>query len=172
MFGFDELGKFFQERFRIFDRESKYASRRSAIHLQKVIKWLHWKQLPWYPAKGSNKTPLLDTGKLRWAVYAESSGLTWRVSTTEQKIARIQEFGAYWKMTDKQRRYLMWVVFAKEKKQFIKKLKAGKVGWKIWSGWNGYIRIPARPLWRYAESQQEKEVIWIFEDAMSVLFKN
>lgn len=53
-------------------------------------------------------------------------------------------------MTEKQRRYLFAVLFKDAKKKFIKKMKSKKTG---------YIRIPARPLWRYAESQQETEVI-------------
>lgn len=163
MFSFDDLTRFFQERWKLFDRQWKYASRRSALHLQKFVKWLHWKQLPWYPPINTNKTPLLDTGKLRDAVSAESNGLSWKVYTTRQRIAAIQEFWAYWKMTDKQRRYLFWVVFKDAKKNFIKRLK---------KKWTGYIRIPARPLWRYAESKQETEVIWIFEKAMEVLFKD
>lgn len=157
MNSFDDLMSFFRTSERNLEQETKKASKQVASDLKKYVKWLHWKQLPWFPPINTNKTPLLDTGKLRGAVYWEANWFSWKVTTKMQKLWKIHEYWRYWKMTDKQRRYLFAVVFKNQRKAFVKK----------YSGKKGYIRIPARPLWRYAENSYENIPMKILENVIA-----
>lgn len=131
---FKEVGYYLREAEKELWVQAKQAKRSLALYLQQEIRAKHGVRQPWRPA-GSNPTPLLKTGALRKAV---SFSLKWpdiKVYSRKDWLARIHEYGATRKMTQKQRNYLFWVVFKGSPP-------------KKWRKGDGYIRIPARPIRR------------------------
>lgn len=143
---FDNLANFLQKKQRIIEKETYDTARDIAQAIERWVKELHWKQLDWYPEQTS-KSPLLKTHKLKNSVVSSSRQNLFEVTTNDQFIGKIQEYGKLIKMTAKQRRFLFAVLFKDSAKKVASK------------GMKGYIRIPPRPLWRYAKENKLRE--WI-----------
>lgn len=96
-------------------------------------------------AKKGSSSPLRDTGQLAKAVSFSVDKQRETVILYSKKgwLQRIHEYGAKWRMTDKQRRFLM----AQMTELGIKP--------KSSSGQKGWIVIPPRPIWRMALIQNE-----------------
>lgn len=133
---FKEVGYYLDKVAEAYDIQVNEAKRSLALYMQEQIRSKHWVQQPWRPPTNS-PTPLVDTWQLRKAV---SFTLKWpdiRLYSRKEWLARIHEYWATRKMTDKQRKYLFWVVFK------------DSAGWvSSWLSPKGYITIPARPIWR------------------------
>lgn len=95
--------------------------------------------------KGGSK-PLRDSGGLSNAVYFLVRFDETIISTHNQFLANIHEYGRRWKMSDKQRRFIM----AKLAEAGIAPRGRGK---------GGYITIPARPIWRKALQLTRNDVV-------------
>lgn len=114
--------------------------RRAGVVLRDAVKNKYGVHQPgWAVSRSNPGSPLKKTGALRNSVRYRVSGWSVIVYTQMAYLALIHEYGATWKMTDKQRRYLFGVVF---------KDKSSLTGRPRSTHGTGMIHIPARPIWR------------------------
>lgn len=107
--------------------------------------------------KGKN-SPLVDSGKLRNSVVSLPSTNFVIITSTSPFLQRLHEYGAKWKMTDRQRKYLM----ARMTQAGITPKKKG----------SGYITIPPRPIWRKALGETRGEVVQLLQSVFKKHFSN
>lgn len=143
----EDLWKYFQSRQKVVEKETARVVKDIEITVKTWLKLLHGHQLPWFP-KQTSETPLVKEWKLKNAIVWSSSSKKWEVTTSDQRLAKIQEYGKLIKMTEKQRKYLFAVIF--KWKKLLEK--------RSWSP-KWYIYIPPRPLWRYAKNNLHND--WV-----------
>lgn len=160
---FDELDVYFKDTLVDLWVSHKRLLREVGLHLRKKIRNAYGRYWPWWLKSNSSPvTPLLRTWKLRGSVSMRVTGNTVEVFSKLEWLALIHEYGAVYKMTDKQRRFLFSQVF-KEKTKIKGRPRSN------W--WSGMTTIPARPIWRRIISIEEKNVEKIAEDIFDNIFK-
>lgn len=132
-------------------------------HVQKDIQNKHGKTGPsnhplTIARKGGN-SPMMNKGLLKASVFRMAflgKGTIWQGIDW---LGRIHEYGATFKMTERQRRWL----FAQMDKHGL-----GGGG----SGGDGYIRIPPRPIWRTALQENRLYIYKLAYDTMKKYLTN
>jgi len=159
---FDELDGYMKDVLKNIDTSQRKTLRSVWIHLRKKIRDAHGVSWPWWlKSKSSPNTPLLKTWKLRGAVSFRTSSDTVEVYSKMEWLALIHEYGAVYKMTDKQRRFLFANVFKKQSRK-----------WRPRKNWgSGLVRIPPRPIWRRVIANEENNIYEIAKIHYSSIFK-
>lgn len=132
------------------------------VYLRGKIRDMHGTPQPgWLKSLLNPSSPLLQTGALRGAVSYRSTNNAVVVYTKKEDLANIHEYGAMWKMSDAQRRFLFAVIIP----QMPKGVGRPRNHWG-----SGYIRIPARPIWRTVLRQEQDAVTMVVEKLYQQLF--
>lgn len=137
----------------------RLALKETGKYATEKLKDAHGKKQEGWLDSMMNSTPLLKTGKLRDAITYIVLHNGVKIYSKLPKLGLIHEYGAMWKMTEKQRKFLMAKL--KEKGAY------GKFPARPTWG-SGYIKIPPRPIWNSFVDKERNSIINNLKD----LFKN
>lgn len=111
-------------------------------------------------AMKGKSSPLVDTGNLRNAVSFRATSGAVIIFSQEPRLQKLHEYGARWKMTDKQRKFLM---------AMMSELGIGDKRGRTRSTHKGWIVIPPRPIWRFALDANKVKINSIVREALKTL---
>lgn len=127
-------------------------------YLQRKIKEKHWVYWDgWAVSTSSPNSPLKKKWDLQNSVNYITDINSTLVYSDKEWLAKIHEYWVTYKMTEKQRKYLFWVVFQWQPNDM-----------KWW--WDWMITIPARPIWRTIKDKEEENIQKIVVEEIKNIF--
>lgn len=147
---FDEVAKYLEKPIKELWVAKRTSLREIWKFLRKTIRDKHWHYQSWWKkSRSSPNSPLLKTWELRQAVSFQTTENYVNVYSKKEWLAEIHEYWVTYRMTDKQRRFIMGVVFKDQP----------KLKWRprnTW--WSWFVTIPARPIWRRILTHKKRDL--------------